>query len=141
MDMHELFQEMFNNLPDDMKNNLQRIIYSKTDSMVADPETRSIIRENLINSGDDASLHGFESACKIYDLNLQVVQTLGNMKTMLSKFDENDTSSFNLIDNLNLLKRITVLLSITNDGLKNVIDDVIGEENENRNGNPSGSGT
>lgn len=131
MDMHELFQEMFDNLPDDMKNDLKRIVYSRSDSMVADPNTRSIIREKIINTGDDETIHGFESACKVYDLNIQVVQTLGNMKAMLSKFDENDTSSFNLTDNLNLLKRITMILAIANDGLKNVIDDIIGEENEN----------
>lgn len=139
--MRDMFQEMFDNLPDDMKNDLKRIVYSKSDSLVADPETRSIIREKIINTGDDETIHGFESACKVYDLNLQVVQTLGNIKAMLSKFDENDTLSFNITDNLNLLKRITMILAIANDGLKNTIDDIIGEENENRNGDSSVPGT
>ena len=140
MDMHEMFQELMDNMPDDLKEDLRKMVYDRTDQLVSNPSIRKATRSRMIAEGDADALQGFEAACRIYDFNIQVVQALGNIKAMLSKFDEKDLSSYKLKDNLNLFKQVTMIMGIANDGMKAQVVDIIGEENENRDGDASGSG-
>lgn len=140
MDMHEMFQELMDNIPDDLKEDLRKMVYDRTDQLVSNPSTREATRSRMIAEGDVDALQGFEAACRMYDLNVQVVQALGNIKAMLSKFDEKDLSSYKLKDNLNLFKQVTMIMGIANDGMKVQVSDIIGEENENRDGDTSSPG-
>jgi hypothetical protein len=137
MDMHEMFQELMDNMPDDLKEDLRKMVYDRTDQLVSNPSTREATRSRMIAEGEVDALRGFEAACRMYDLNVQVVQALGNIKAMLSKFDEKDLSSYKLKDNLNLFKQVTMIMGIANDGMKAQVGDIIGEENENRDGDTS----
>lgn len=139
MDMRDMMHEMMENMPDEMRNMLKGVVYSHVDAMVSDPKKREQTRARVQNDPD--ALKGFECACNMYDLNMQIVQTLGLIKQMLSGFDETNLSSARSDSNLHLFKHITMLVGLTTDNIHDRLREFTGEENENRNGDSSGPGS
>lgn len=136
MDMREIFDKM----PEELKNILTGAVMARVDATVSDPEKREQVRARIKEEGDPDALEGFECACNMYDLNLQVVQTLGLIKSMLSSFDETDLSSSKATANLHTFKHVAMLIGLTTENLRGRVNE-LGDENDNRDGHSSGPGS
>ena len=139
MSKEEFFEALMGGMPQEVREALRKAVYAKSDAMVSNMKTRKMERDRIEAMGDPNLLKGFDSACNMYDLNVQVVQLLGNLKAMLDGFDANDLSSANLKSNLDLVKRLHMLIAISmeniSDGVKALAE---GNNNETGDGNSSG---
>ncbi|MBO7449431.1 MAG: hypothetical protein J6U54_03600 [Clostridiales bacterium] len=126
----EELKKMLNELPDDFREGLMKIMLAKADMEVGDPVKRESIRRDLIKSGNTESLEGFMTACHMYDTNKCAVQTLGNIKQMLSRFDEHNTSTANLIENLKLIRHISMVIGLATNSIGNSIKEFTGDMND-----------
>lgn len=114
----ELFGKIMEDAPDDVKKTIMRAVSKRVSAILSDPEERASIRRRIEASGDSDAMERFEKGCRSYDLNVQIVTSLGNIKSMLSSFDENDHSMENAIDNLLLFKHISTLVGISCQNMK-----------------------
>ena len=133
-EMKEVLKRALEEMPDDFRKGLMKIMLAKADVEVGDPVKRESIRRNLTESGDTGALEGFVTACHMYDTNKCAVQTLSNIKQMLSRFDEHNTSTANLIENLNLIKHISMVIGLATNSIGDSIKEFKGDINDLRAG-------
>lgn len=133
--MKEFVEGMLGSMPEEMRETIRKAVCARSDKIIGDPAKREEMRARVIADGDEDTIKGFESACNLYDTNLQVVQLLGNIKTMLSKWDETDLSSANIKENTTLLKHVHMTIAISMEGIADHMRQVIeAEENQNETG-------
>ena len=139
MSKKEFVEALFEGMPAELKDALMKAACKRSDEIVSDHRKRRETRAALEASGDADAIKGFESACNMYDLNVQVVQLLGNLKAMLEGFNPNDLSSGNLKENLNLMKHLHMTMAISMENMRDRINALAEDNNnENRNGEASG---
>lgn len=138
--MKDFIADMINGMPDDLKEVLKKAVYARSDAMVSNPEIRKQKRIEIEAIGDPDTIRGFEAACNMYDLNVQAVQLLGNIKAILRGFDENNLSSANLKSNLTLIKQLHMMIALSMESMGNKINALEDNNNEDGAGNTSGSG-
>lgn len=140
-DMKNFMSEMLNGMPAELKEVLRKAVYERSDAMVSDPEIRKQKRAEIEAMGDPDMLKGFDSACHMYDLNVQAVQLLGNIKHMLEEFDPENLSSADLKSNISLIKRLQFTLVLGLENMDTLMSETMEDNDENRDGDTSGRGT
>lgn len=114
-------------------------IARKADLLVGTPKAREASRAQVKDDPD--ALRSFNCMCAKYDLNQIIVQTLGNIKSLLRDFDGNNFSTVNAEDNLSLFKTVSNVLSLATINVSTRHDEYmkeIGDPNETGDGNASG---
>lgn len=135
--MRALFEALLEN--PELKKSVMNGISKHADRMVGTLSARRKTRAMV--EGDPEKMRSFIAMCAKYDLNQMIVQNLGNIKAMLANFDANDFSTARAEDNLQLLKGVANVLSLTimNVTVKNnEIMKELGDPNENPDGDASG---
>ena len=131
-------KEMFENASPDEKDSIMSFAAFAGDMMVSTNQARKHFREAV---KDPKAAKAFECICMRYDLNQTVVQSIGNIKSMLEKFDPNDFSSKNMRDNLKLHKSLSALWAISVQNINDQLEALMkleDEIHENRDGDASG---
>ena len=132
-------RDIFNNMPEDVQEPISIFAAIMMDVMVGTNSARAHYREKVRNNPQ--ALKAFDCACKRYDLNVVVVQTLGNIKAMLENFDANDFSTSHLVDNMKLHKNISTVWALSIQSINDKLGELnkMEEEfNETGDGNASG---
>lgn len=111
MMFEDFMKEMLDGAPKEVVDMLFKIAASRADEICSTQNARRKFREE--NASNTKMLESFDALCERYDLNVMVVQALGNIKAMLSDFDENDFSFKNTHDNVTLLRNIITVAMIS----------------------------
>lgn len=142
MDLNEeMMREVFENMSPEMKESMATISALARDRMCSTNDARRHFRE--IAATNPEALHVFDRMCLDYDLNKMVVQSLGNIKAMLEKFDENDFSSVKIKENVMLHKHISQVLFLSMRNIDQQIQEINKhhkEEEANETGDGDSSG-
>ena len=111
MTFEDFMKEMLDGAPKDVVDMLFKVAAARTDDLCRTQIARRKFREE--NAGNAQMLESFDALCERYDLNVMVVQALGNVKAMLRNFDENNFSFANSHDNITLLRNILTVAMIS----------------------------
>lgn len=111
MMLEDFMKEMLDGAPKDVVDMLFKIAAARADEFCSTQNARRKFREE--NEGNAQMLESFDALCERYDLNVMVVQALGNIKAMLRNFDENNFSFINSNDNVTLLQNILTVVMIS----------------------------
>lgn len=111
MMFEDFLKEMLDDAPKDVVDMLFKIAAARADDLCRTQVARRKFREE--NASNTKMLESFDALCERYDLNIMVVQALGNVKAMLRNFDENDFSFKNTHDNITLLRNIITVAMIS----------------------------
>lgn len=111
MMIEDFMKEMLDGAPKDVVDMLFKIAAARADEFCSTQNARRKFREE--NEGNAQMLESFDALCERYDLNIMVVQALGNIKAMLRNFDENDFSFKNTRYNVILLRNILTVAMIS----------------------------
>lgn len=111
MMFEDTLNEMLNDAPKDVVDMLFQIAAEKADKFCSTQNARRKFREE--NAGNAQMLESFDVLCERYDLNVMMVQALGNIKAMLRNFDAYDFSFKNTHDNVVLLRNILTVAMIS----------------------------
>jgi hypothetical protein len=110
----------FDNLPDELK----AIAVERVTASLRDPKRRKGAIETAKRIGDDNMADVIGSMGNAYDIDKQIRNSLGYVKQMLDKFDENDDLFLpdRLVYRRNLYRNIVMFLGVSvqnlNDNLK-----------------------
>ena len=107
----DFMKEMLDGAPKDVVDMLFKVAAARADDLCRTQVARRKFREE--NAGNAQMLESFDGLCERYDLNVMVVQALGNIKAMLRNFDENNFSFVNCHDNVTLLRNILTVAMIS----------------------------
>ena len=107
----DLMKDMLKDAPKEVVEMLFKIAASSADELCSTQNARRKFREE--NASNTKLLESFDTLCERYDLNVMVVQALGNIKAMLGNFDENDFSFVNCHENTTLLRNILTVAMIS----------------------------
>lgn len=135
----EFFKELFDNAPDEIKDLMAKFACDQSDRMVSTNEARREYRAKV--EANPEALAAFDVLCARYDLNIRVIQSLGNLKALLEDFDPNNYSTAKLMDNIKLHKFISTTWMLSVQNVSEQIDKVMELEdkvNEIRDGDSSG---
>ena len=111
MMFEDFMKEMLDGAPKDVVDMLFKVAALRADDLCRTQVARRKFREE--NAGNAQMLESFDGLCERYDLNVMVVQALGNIKAMLSDFDGNNFSFVNCHDNVRLLRNIITVAMIS----------------------------
>lgn len=111
MMLEDFMKEMLDGAPKEVVDMLFKVAALRADDLCRTQVARRKFREE--NAGNAQMLESFDGLCERYDLNVMVVQALGNVKAMLRNFDENDFSFINSNDNITLLRNILTVAMIS----------------------------
>lgn len=107
----DLMKEMLDGAPKEVVDMLFKVAAARADEICSTQNARRKFREE--NASNTEMLESFDALCERYDLNVMVVQALGNIKAMLGNFDENNFSFVNSHDNVTLLRNILAVAMIS----------------------------
>lgn len=107
----DFMKEMLDGAPKDVVDMLFKIAASRADELCSTQIARQKFREE--NASNTKMLESFDALCERYDLNVMVVQALGNIKAMLNDFDGDNFSFVNTHDNVTLLRNIITVAMIS----------------------------
>jgi hypothetical protein len=107
----DLLKDMLNDAPKDVVDMLYKIAAARADDLCSTQISRRKFREE--NAENAQMLESFDALCERYDLNVMVVQALGNIKAMLNGFDGDNFSFVNSHDNVTLLRNIITVAMIS----------------------------
>lgn len=111
MMFEDFMKEMLDGAPKDVVDMLFKIAAARADELCSTQIARREFREE--NASNTKMLESFDALCERYDLNVMVVQALGNIKAMLRNFDENNFSFVNSHENITLLRNILTVAMIS----------------------------
>lgn len=131
-DFENLMNEMLKEAPKDLVDVLFKIAAMRADEICSTEMARRKFREE--HFGDKEMLSKFNALCERYDLNVMVVQTLGNIKAMLGEFDGNDFSFKNTHENVTLLRNVITVAMISGRNVGEQMSKIRNMEDENETG-------
>lgn len=111
MMLDEFMKEMLDGAPKDVVDMLFKVAASRADELCSTQIARRKFREE--NASNTKMLESFDTLCERYDLNVMVVQALGNIKAMLNDFDGNNFAFVNSNENVTLLRNILTVAMIS----------------------------
>ena len=111
MMLEDFMKEMLDDAPKEVVDMLFKVAAARADDLCRTQVARRKFREE--NASNAKMLESFDGLCERYDLNIMVVQALGNIKAMLRNFDENNFSFINSNDNVTLLRNILTVAMIS----------------------------
>lgn len=111
MMFEDLMKDMLDGAPKEVVDMLFEIAAARADEICSTQNARRKFREE--NASNTKMLESFDALCERYDLNVMVVQALGNIKAMLSDFDGNDFSFVNSHENVTPLRNIITVAMIS----------------------------
>lgn len=107
----DFIKEMLDGAPKEVVDMLFKVAATRADDLCRTQVARRKFRE--ANASNPEMLESFDAMCERYDLNVMIVQTLGNIKAMLSDFDGNNFSFVNSHENIRLLRNIITVAMIS----------------------------
>jgi hypothetical protein len=107
----DFIKEALDGAPKEVVDMLFKIAATRADDLCRTQVARRKFRE--ANASNPEMLESFDAMCERYDLNVMVVQALGNIKAMLSDFDGNNFSFVNSHENIRLLRNIITVAMIS----------------------------
>ena len=111
MMFEDLMKDMLNDAPKAVVDMLFKIAASRADELCSTQIARRKFREE--NASNTKMLESFDALCERYDLDVMVVQALGNIKAMLNDFDGNNFAFVNSNENVTLLRNILTVAMIS----------------------------
>ena len=109
--LEDLLNDALRDAPKEVVDMLFKIAAASADELCSTQNARRKFREE--NASNTKMLESFDGLCERYDLNIMIVQALGNIKAMLRNFDENNFAFVNSNDNATLLRNIITVAMIS----------------------------